>query len=258
MSFSIGDMKTGGGSLCRKAGAMKKGWGACGMFLLLAAAVCCGGEPVPLRPLDPDEGHDVIVLRECQLALRFAKESLFPAPVKVYQSEQSKSFFFEQTPAASFCLLEDLSGILEGETAHRIIVECFPAGSFDSMSPLTFLETVRGAFFIEEVSIGTSVACDALGLDVASSYGVEGAHLFETRARPLPGPDGQMHDVPICQKIFIIKTQEFYHLFSLEKGDPFEPGATPFRISFEARLDKEGSSRPSVVFREQKPGACPW
>ncbi len=241
-----------------KAGVMKKRLVACSALLFLAAVVCYGEEPAPLKPLRPDKGHDVIVLRKCHLAFRFAKESSLPAPMRVYRSEQSPSFFFDEAPAASFYLYEDLSGILEGGTTQRLNVECFPVSSLDGVNLWTFQEKFRGSFFLEEVPVKVSEVCEAIGLDVASSYRVEGAQLFQAKARQMKGPDGRIHDVPISLNIFIIRTQEFVYVIVLEKGDPFGPGTRPFRISFEARIDKRGRSKASIDFKEGKPETYAW
>ena len=242
-----------------KAGVMKKRLAVCGALLFLATAFCHGEELVPLKALRPDGEHDVIVLEECHLAFRFAKESSFPAPMKAYQAQGSPSFFFNEVPAASFCLYEDLSGIpAGGELAQRLTVECFPVSSLDGVNLLTFQENIRKSFLVGEVPIKVSQACDAIGLDVGSSYLVEGAQLFQARAQEMEAPDGRVQQVPICLNIFIIKSEEFYYLFALQKGDPFEPGTRPYRISFEARIDIWGRSRASGGSQQVKPESTAW
>ncbi len=227
-------------------------------FFLTATVLAYAEEPVQITPLRPDEEHDVIVIKECQLAFRFGKESSFPAPVEAYQAQASKSFFFGPDPAASFCLLENFSAVPTGGMAQRITVECFPVSELSEVSVLSFQEEFRKSFFLEEATVDAGEACAALGLDADSCYEAEAVRLFQAKAKPMKRPDGRLEDVPICFNIFVLKTGEFLYLFALEKSDPFEAGTSPFRISFEARIDKRGESTASIDFKTAQPESYAW
>jgi|GEM_PF-7045038 len=230
-------------------------WGA---LLFLTGVTCRGWAAFSLEPLMPDAGHDVIVEQKCYLALRFAKESSLPAPIQVYRNEESPSFFFEQTPAVTLHIFEDLSSILSDQKDHRVTVECFPADRLDAGGLVTFQEGFRKAYVVEEAPMQASAICHALGFDAVSSSQVQQGRLFTAKARLLKLPNGEVQDPHLSLNIFIVKTQDFVYVFALQKGDPFESGRTPFRIAFETRIDKEGQLTASVVFPENRAETQPW
>ena len=74
------------------------------------------------RPLVADKDHEVMVCKECDLAIRFSKKTF--VPVYVYHNK-GESYFTSVKPLRSFRIYEDFSAISTLRPKRVITVECF-------------------------------------------------------------------------------------------------------------------------------------
>lgn len=89
-------------------------------FHILTPEVVAQGERP--KPFVADRDHDVIICKECDLAIQFSKKTFVPVLVYVNTGE---SYFSSLKPLRSFQIYEDYSAISAKGPNRRIAVECF-------------------------------------------------------------------------------------------------------------------------------------
>ena len=128
---------------------------------------------IRIEPLTADPDHDVLVLAECDLAVRYNKRTFVPVTVFVNsKGEEREGYYFRADPIRSIQIYEDYSAVdaaLGPGGPARIGIECFSAGIIGEANPTTLFSPMFTRLnTLEATTTDKNVFCATIGLERVS------------------------------------------------------------------------------------------
>ena len=119
---------------------------------LLAAASTGGPLPVCAEGLAFDTDHDLLVLKDCNLAVRYNNKTFVPVKLSNYSVENG--YFLDQKPLKSIQIGEKYSDNMQSSAqGERIIIECFDVGEKGRISTNRLNKKFLKANKVKEINL---------------------------------------------------------------------------------------------------------
>ena len=104
-----------------------------GLFAFLLAMIMVPSV-VLAEGLAFDDGHDLLVLPDCKLAIRYNNKTFVPVTTSQFCNNE-EGYFLAQKPTQSFQIEEQYSAQMKGNTkGERILIECYQTGKLGKIS----------------------------------------------------------------------------------------------------------------------------
>ncbi len=180
--------------------------------------------------LKADADHDVIVIKEADLAIRFKNKTY--VPVQVFINDPSKAWF-HKNPLRSLQIYEDHSAVSTLRPPATVIIECSDKKPSSYGVHSLFNSSIAQNKNFEEVAITLNELCKDLGLEQQTSQKVK--YLKKLRWKEHgKGSVDRFHE-----EIYYWETVAYGYYFARLNDKEH-------RIQIEVQLDSLGPSIPSV------------
>ena len=104
------------------------------LFAGMVAGLLSAPSAVQAEGLAFDDGHDLLVLPECKLAIRYNNKTFVPVAISPF-CDKEEGYFLAQKPTQSFQIEEQYSAQMKGNTkGERILIECYDTGKLGKLS----------------------------------------------------------------------------------------------------------------------------
>jgi hypothetical protein len=136
---------------------------------------------VPAALADPgfayDSDHDVIVLPDCEVAVRFNNKTF--VPVKVVSTMDAPDFFLKEKPLKAFKIYEDYSSAGMKAAPERVLVETYDVSKIGAFGTSRFNKNFMAANRVREVTFTNERVGKEAGLSDTSFIGITAVKSFE-------------------------------------------------------------------------------
>ena len=135
-----------------------------------------------------DNDHDLVVLQNCKLAVRYNNKTF--VPVKVSKFAKEKGYFIDDIPVKSFQIGEDYSSNMKGNTkGERIIVECYKVGKLGRVSKGRLKKEFTKNNKVKEINLTYDRIAKETGATKTGLGSLRSVDVFEVR----PGDGSQKY-----------------------------------------------------------------
>lgn len=135
-----------------------------------------------------DNEHDLVVLRNCKLAVRYNNKTF--VPVKVAKFSPEEGYFMDAVPVKSFQIKEDYSANMKGNTkGERIIVECYKVGKLGRVSKGRLKKEFTKNNKVKEINLTYDRIAKETGATKTGLGSLRSVDVFEVR----PGDGSQKY-----------------------------------------------------------------
>ncbi len=210
-----------------------------------------GSETQNTSPLVADDTHEVAVFEDCNLAVRFPKQSHFSStgdlwqvqvPIRLILNDKGGSYFLHLKSIMSLKIFEDDSSLhtIPPIPEAAIALESFDAEALPEIKSEFFIGKSVSGTLIEEVGVQREALCEQLGLDSAGCQEITHFQQFRSKDKKT----GYAYD------IFFFRTKEFSYLFA-RKGDRE-------RVDVALQFNSLAPSKPSVDLNDSSHKGYFW
>ena len=129
----------------------------------------------------PDGDHDVIVLPDCDLAVRYNSKTF--VPVKAETTLDAPSFFLKEKPLRAFKIFEDYASAGMKAAPETIIIEGYDVGKIGAFGTARFNKTFMANNRVREVQFNNERVGKETGLSDTSFIGITAVKSFEVASK---------------------------------------------------------------------------
>ena len=213
------------------------------LFLMLSftassAAATNGAGPLTpgATPLGADADHEVVVVPDCDVAVRYPKHSSpYTVPVRLYVNTRQEQYYFHAHPRRSLQIYEDRSAIRmrdDGGPA-KIGMECFDPRGAAGTGRAWLSPRLVGRRIVTQHQRDSASFCQAGGVGAATCGQIRAYSEFN-----LTDPENAPHSADIL--VWVWRTRDLVYIVASKNN--------PKRIAVQIQLNALAPSVPSVNF----------
>lgn len=144
---------------------------------LAAFVVVSSATPANAQGLNFDQEHDVLVLPNCQVALKYNNKTF--VPVKASSVGDAGGFFLSRPVEKSIRLTEDYSGTHVSQSPEQIFVECYDPGKIGGMGSNRFSKDFLKDHKVKEITMTSDKVAKETGLPLAAVQSLKAVKTYE-------------------------------------------------------------------------------
>lgn len=186
-------------------------------------------------PLMADADHEVVVVPDCDVAIRYPKRSRsYGVPVRLYVNVREDQYYFHAHPRRSLQVYEDFSAIrLAGGGPAKIGMECFDPRAIAGTGRTWLSPRLIGHKIVAQRQIDRASFCQAVGVQDATCGQIHAYSQFT-----LTDPHTDAHSLDIL--VWVWRTRDLVYIFASKNN--------PQRLAVQVQRNSLAPSVPSVNF----------
>jgi hypothetical protein len=154
-------------------------------FLTLSLLSLCILNCVQIAHADPgfayDTDHDVLILPDCEVAIRYNNKTF--VPVKVVSTLDAPAFWLKEKPLEAFKIFEDYASVGMKAAPEQIVVESYDVGKIGAFGASRFNKDFLTKNRVREVQFTNERVGKETGLSGTAFIGITAVKSFEVASK---------------------------------------------------------------------------
>jgi len=149
--------------------------------LTASSAIFCAQTAYADPGFASDSDHDVLVLPDCEVAVRYNNKTF--VPVKVVSTLDNPDFFLKEKPLKAFKIFEDYASAGMKTAPEQIIIESYDVGKIGAFGTSRFNKDFMAKNRVREVQFTNERVGKETGLSDTSFIGITAVKSFEIASK---------------------------------------------------------------------------
>lgn len=203
--------------------------------LLPTVGRAAGAQVLEATPLVADVDHEVVVVPDCDAAIRYPKRSspYYGIPIRLYVNTSKEQYYFHAHPRRSLQVYEDLSAIRMKDYGGpaKVGMECFDPRAAAGTGRTWLSPRLIGRSIVAQRQIDRASFCQSVEVQAAACGQIQAYSQF-TLTDPLAGP----HSVDVL--VWVWRTRDLVYIFASKNN--------PQHLAVQVQINSLAPSVPSV------------